>query len=522
MDGRNGKSGGGRDWRHGRLSHVLGGEDISMAVRRMCPAATLDQVCLVSSHDLALSIKEAVTSPALELWAPVGRATATPAVPQILALDPACLWNLGLHFTPDQLARICVPSRCLLPPAFIVHTIPDALPPLVCNPLMLVSCFPPDPPSWHRCSMCCSVRAFMTEAALRVMVHAGLEELSVGGCTKLDAGAWARVLTAKCPLPALTRLDLSGSVGVSDAVLRQVAGHCPGLLDVDLRWCPQVTHQGISALVASCHGLTSLKLAQLPPGPFRSLVPSKCWGSQHYTSSGQSVRNQFSDGTVTVVTSGCRNLQSFVLTSCHQLSDTGIAALSSSSCCNRLMHLDLGGSGAQVTDHGVAALASSCAGLVYLDLSGFRHITDQAVAAIASCCYGLVTLILYACKQVTDQGVGVLVSSCPCLERLDLSWCACITDEGIVAIATRCTGLHRLDLGGSGLQVTDRGVAALASSCSGLLHLNVAGCKQVTAQALTALVASCPGLLHLYPNPSDLAQVGSSVAAVGPSPCPIS
>jgi uncharacterized protein (TIGR02996 family) len=149
----------------------------------------------------------------------------------------------------------------------------------------------------------------------------------------------------------------------------------------------------------------------------------------------------------------------------------------------QLRGLDVGGSGATVTDAGLAPLAA-LQGLRELSLWSLQRLTGAGLEQLTGL-RALRSLALYNCENVCDDALAH-VAPFPHLEALHLGKCLRVTDAGLSRLAG-LGGLRELDLYDCE-RVTDAGLAHL-SALTNLEKLNLASCSGITDAGLGSLAA---------------------------------
>ncbi|KAK9837683.1 hypothetical protein WJX74_002890 [Apatococcus lobatus] len=213
-----------------------------------------------------------------------------------------------------------------------------------------------------------------------------------------------------------------------------------------------------------------------------------------------------------------RYLQDISLRRCSSLTDDALSTLlRSQHRPHQVRVLDLS-SCHQLTDSGLGSLVWQGRSLTHLHLSSCAELSDRTFAVLGQCCPGLEHLGACGCERITDSGLIQLTQGARKLKMLNLGWCEALTDVGIASISEHCQDLLHLDLcgclkvGDMGVQtlaslrslqslslhccrrITDDGLAPLAATLTTLLSLNLSGCCHVTSRTVQALVDANPGL----------------------------
>ncbi|MED6193135.1 hypothetical protein PIB30_016229 [Stylosanthes scabra] len=171
-----------------------------------------------------------------------------------------------------------------------------------------------------------------------------LEVLSVASVKTVNDDFVKNYVTARGH--NLKELILHNCVNVTDASIKIIAEHCPGLCVLDLMHLEKLTDVSIGHLTNRCHALHTLKLC----------------------------RNPFSDEVIAA----------FVETSGESLQELSLNSVK------------------KVGYHTTLSLANHAKNLHTLDLSWCRNLTDNALGLIVDRCLSLISLNLFGCTQVTD------------------------------------------------------------------------------------------------------------------------
>ena len=210
------------------------------------------------------------------------------------------------------------------------------------------------------------------------------------------------------------------------------------------------------------------------------------------------------------------NLKIIVLTCCHIVTDAAISAVADS--CPNLVCLKLE-SCDMVTEKSLYQLGSCCLLLEELDLTDCSGINDIALKYLSRCSE-LSVLKLGLCKNVSDVGLAYIASNCPRMTELDLYRCACIGDDGLAALSSGCKKLMKLnlsycnritdrgmeyishlgevvDLELRGLNITSMGVKKVAASCKRLSDLDLKHCEKIDDSGFWAIASYSQNLRQI-------------------------
>ncbi|XP_051016657.1 F-box/LRR-repeat protein 4 isoform X2 [Acomys russatus] len=120
---------------------------------------------------------------------------------------------------------------------------------------------------------------------------------------------------------------------------------------------------------------------------------------------------------------------------------------------------------------------------------------DVIASMIGAKCKSLRTLDLWRCKNITENGIAELASGCALLEELDLGWCPSLqSSTGCFArLARQLPNLQKLFLTAN-RSVCDTDIEELASNCTRLQQLDILGTRMVSPASLRKLLESCKDL----------------------------
>ncbi|VDK34758.1 unnamed protein product [Taenia asiatica] len=330
----------------------------------------------------------------------------------------------------------------------------------------------------------------------------------------------------------LTHLDVSWCA-VGDEGLAAIAQGCPGLKELKIMGCHDVTSRGVGHIASRSCGLLLLSL-------------SHC---------GQNI----TDEAMVHLAMGCHFLRALSISLC-QITDAGLRALAGTlppSTAAEMLGINLsappaplsasthagngratraprhrpvsetsggGGIGGFFANGGAAhrhsastspltapnspsgwdapilqpkpLVVAGCKELRVLEASQCIQITDAGLAALARNCVNLEKLDLEYCSQVTDATLVQLATYCPRINTLVLSHCDQITDEGITRLVGGLCGpqqLQRLAMDNCPL-LTDSSLEMLGSVCQNLCQVDLYDCQLITRQGIENLKQQNPRL----------------------------
>ncbi|KAJ3385479.1 hypothetical protein HDU84_002229 [Entophlyctis sp. JEL0112] len=208
-----------------------------------------------------------------------------------------------------------------------------------------------------------------------------------------------------------------------------------------------------------------------------------------------------------------KSLRQLLISGTQQgLTDAVPLAISANISAKNLLTLDLEARAAasQISDTGIAAIASECVVLETLNVSGSSRITDASLIALA----GWEPLPTPIASRKTVSAVKATRLRVPALRILRVAGCFAITDLGVVALLAGCARLEALDVGycwrvsdaafcattrehAVAIGAANRAIAAFARerawACADVLRgLGVRFCYLVTDAGVQAALASAP------------------------------
>jgi EIN3-binding F-box protein len=246
--------------------------------------------------------------------------------------------------------------------------------------------------------------------------------------------------------PSLKHLYLRKCSQISDVLLKDFAESAKVLENLQIEECNRVTLMGILAFLLNCSpkfkALSLVKCigikdicaapAQLPVcKSLRSLTIKDCPG--------------FTDASLAVVGMICPQLEKVDLSGLGAVTDDGLLPLIKSSE-SGLVHVDLNGCD-NLTDAAISALVKAHgSSLARLSLEGCSKISDASLSAISESCCQLAELDLSNC-MVSDHGVAALASSEQLnLRVLSLSGCFKVTQKSVPFLGSMSASLEGLNL----------------------------------------------------------------------------
>nr|XP_040567099.1 F-box/LRR-repeat protein 7-like [Lepeophtheirus salmonis] len=281
---------------------------------------------------------------------------------------------------------------------------------------------------------------------------------------------------------SIVKIFLNGCRRLTDRGLAIVARRCPGLKELEIQYCINITNGGLMDLVSKCHLLdhldvtgcqmiSTISVHQPPPSP-RTLVtnfppqPQRRQLNIQYLDISDCV--SLEDSGLKMIVESCPQLTYLFLRRCSNITDAGIKAVSSYCLCLRELSIS---DCIRVTDFSLYELAKLGPNLRYLSVAKCDRISDSGIKQLARLCYKLRYLNLRGCESISDSALEVISRSCTRLRSLDVGKCD-ITDGGLRLLAEHCPNLKKLSIKSCEM-VGDKGIQTVAYYCRGLQQLNI-------------------------------------------------
>lgn len=303
---------------------------------------------------------------------------------------------------------------------------------------------------------------------------------------------------------SFTSLDLSGCVRVSDYSISVLGQLCRNLRRLNLKSVNRVTEEGVACVTHNCWALEFLCLSDI-----------------YHLRDSAFIFNSI-DGRRSVEANMLRSITVMNLEDCNKLTDMAvdhimkrahlIETLNMGGCCNlsdsachsiardvvtgsrrgtKLTSLNLAFC-VNITDQGVALLATSLTRLAHVNLSGCIQLTDDGVFILVSTCTRLQEVLLAHCKNLSDLSL-CHIADFLWVEYLDISYCNKISDDGIEVFAIESTGLHRIILTRCS-RLTNRTLDVLSTYCPHLKRVELHGVSNCSIEAIDRLRGTNPGI----------------------------
>ena len=271
--------------------------------------------------------------------------------------------------------------------------------------------------------------------------------------------------------PNITFLNLTSCGLITDVALWTIARHCPGIKHLILSGCDKITNVGLRSLSIRCSELETLDF-------------TNC--------------RLLDDIGLSTIACGCWKLEKLLLVNCSGITDTGVGKVVKS--CARLQTLDMHGCTrvGEFGDHALKEIGAFCSQLVYLDLTGCRHVHNDGLTSLARGCQLVETVHLSGCDGVTGVGIYHLCKHMSQLKHLSMTGCKSLTDEDVKAFrhSSFKDKLKTLNMSGCS-NLTNKGVAAVCEVFGDVLFdLDISGCR-INDRMMDIICDTCPKLRSL-------------------------
>ncbi|XP_022157296.1 F-box/LRR-repeat protein 3 isoform X2 [Momordica charantia] len=358
-----------------------------------------------------------------------------------------------------------------------------------------------------------------------------LVEIDLSNATELRDTAALALAKAK----NLEKLWLGRCKLITDMGIGCIAVGCTKLRFISLKWCMSIGDLGVGLIAVKCEQIRGLDLSYMPitekclPSILRlkyleDLVLEGCFG--------------IDDDCLAVIRYGCKSLKKLDVSSCPNISPTGLSSLTKATASIQQLTIAYGSpvtlaladslknlsmlqsvklDGCVITYDGLKAIGNWCVSLRELSLSKCVGVTDDGLSSIANKHKDLKKLDITCCRRITDVSISHLTNSCTGLTSLKMESCSLVSREGFILIGRRCHLLEELDLTdneidneglkslsrcsklsilklGICLNLNDDGLGHIGMCCSKLRELDLYRCAGVTDSGLLAIIHGCPNL----------------------------
>ncbi|CAO2839239.1 unnamed protein product [Amaranthus hypochondriacus] len=374
---------------------------------------------------------------------------------------------------------------------------------------------------------------FFSGDGLAVLVAncVNLKGLDLSNSMNLRDSAVAAIGEAK----NLENLWLGRCKFVTDIGIGCIAVGCPKLKLINLKWCLGIGDLGIELVAVKCKELRSLDLSYLP-------ITSKCLRAilklQYLEELFLEGCFGIDDDSLAALKQGSKSLKTLDMSSCENVSDTGLSSLTSGTGCLQQLTLAYGSpvtldlarslqrlsklqsiklDGCLVTCSGLQAIGNHCASLRELSVSKCSGVTDEGMSSLVKKQKELRKLDITCCRQLTCVSIAHIAYSCTSLTSLKMESCTLVPREAFVLLGRKCHLLEELDFTDSEmddeglksiskcsrlsvlklgicLNITDEGLRHIGNRCSKLVELDLYRSMEITDLGITAIALGCPGL----------------------------
>lgn len=296
---------------------------------------------------------------------------------------------------------------------------------------------------------------------------------------------------------SFTSLDLSGCVRVSDYSISVLGQLCRNLRRLNLKAVNRVTEEGVASVTHNCWALEFLCLGDIYNLRDSAFIFNSIDGRRSVEANMlRSITvmnledcNKITDMAVDHIMKRVDLIETLNLGACCRLTDAACDSIARDSVTGlrrgtKLTSLNLAFC-LNITDEGIALLATSLTRLRCVNLAGCVQLTDNGVLTLVSTCTRLQELALAHCKNLSDLCL-CHIADFLWVEYLDISYCNMISDDGIEVIAIESIGLHRIILTRCS-RLTDRTLDVLSTYCPHLKWVELHGVSNFTQEAIDRL-----------------------------------
>ena len=198
-----------------------------------------------------------------------------------------------------------------------------------------------------------------------------LRDIAISECLLITDDCLSSI-AAHCP--DLTSFTLSRSESVTDAGIASIAGGCPKLEQVSIQYCYRISYIGLMAVAGGCPDLKSLTI-------------SAC--------------GDISDKGLRALVSCCPKLQSVTMLDCPDISDKSVIAMAVK--CSHLQKISFIHS--KLSDASLLAFAKHSRELQSVYLSSCHNITSTGLSILETKCSQLHRFNLHECRNVKKENL---------------------------------------------------------------------------------------------------------------------
>ncbi|KAK7110296.1 F-box/LRR-repeat protein 2-like [Littorina saxatilis] len=371
-----------------------------------------------------------------------------------------------------------------------------------------------------------------SKCEIEVLVIHGCTAVTDAGVKEITAGQEKLCVLELKKLPRLTSLGLA-------------AIHSPALWKVEMKKCPLITCEGVTALANECQGIKVLRIAHCPTLERRTYGCVAAALGDVLEELDLGIPG-VTDEELVQLSRHCSNLKKLNLTGAKAVGKEALIKLFQG--CTRLQSLDLSYCsrlaknsecqalwtlpqtlkelslcGIQLEDQqvfvealqrlrsltslrlcGVSALNDTTlrkilehvgSNLETLDISGgfTKTLTDEGLRAITKHCRQLQEMCLSLLTQVTGVTLSPIFQDPKRANNFRKLYLSCRElDVSVLSqVSLCCHELTLLEISGI-TAATDDLLFQLADNCPKLTHLGIKGCRQITDRAVCELVRQCP------------------------------
>ena len=298
--------------------------------------------------------------------------------------------------------------------------------------------------TWVSIPDCSSIDENMLLKCLLQGIHPNLGALILGLCGRGLTDAVARRISGETSCGGLETLVVGGAYRLTDTGCIDLLKMAPRLKTFGIPNCSRIEGDVIEKLPEISPGITSLDISWCCGIPQACLV-SACENLQQLEAlSLNGIVDVNDDFLASGALRGLKNLQVLSLAHCTQVSDKGLACVTSGLTKLSTIVLDH----CNVSSEGVHQMAEECPHLTSVSLKRCSMVRDDAVVHLIRNCE-IQKLNLNGVRHITGKVIDALVAHrSKILVEVDLSWCRNIPAKAIWYLCDSCEELEKLSLWG--------------------------------------------------------------------------
>jgi len=343
--------------------------------------------------------------------------------------------------------------------------------------------------------------AKVTSAAIEELANAALPLQSLHLCRPLvdtqevlNDASIARLIAVS---PDLRVLRLRSCNRITDLTISQIASTCPELMALDLSWCGRISDNSMAVLGESCKKLRSIALngcRLLTDRSLRSLLSN----ASNLQSISLAHLPFATNSVLTEMAPALHNLNILSLNGCAEVTDISIVAIATA--CKRLESLSL--FSINIGDESMSAITSNCAKLQSFSISGCERVSDTGASLIRN--LSNLTSLYLNTRSITDSSIVAISNGCHFIRALSLNDCIHVTSTGILSLTSANANLISLSIDKT--QITMDALRALTLS-KRLREISAKECEKLTDELSLKEIVNNGRISIIVSNAAALARL---------------